>query len=161
MKVVRGPRHTKGMHALPDSWNKCALGPTLDIRSTAWSAFTALCSMGFILCIPQKYSISQYPFHRLLVSSFQVPILVCLFNKAHKTNDASSCWRNDCMMTWSHEILFIFMCWKLRIFIDICGSVTDKLMDWPTDKTNRPSYRDARRYLVRLIYLLGHLFAQK
>ena len=64
-------------------------------------------------------------------------------NKAHKANDASSCWRNGCMMTW-----------YLR--------KRDGRMDGQTDRqTDRPSYRDARRYLVRLIYLLGRLFALK
>ena len=68
-------------------------------------------------------------------------------------------WSNDCMMTWLHEILLDFLIWwKPPLFIDIRGSVMKGLMDWPTD---RPSYRDTKRYLVNLIYLLGHLFARK
>ena len=34
--------------------------------------------------------------------------------------------------------------------------------DWWTDRlTNRSSYKDTRRHLVNLLYLLGHLFAQQ
>ncbi len=67
----------------------------------------------------------------------------CLFllNNAHKANDASSYWRNDCMLTWLHEILGISLLFALA---------------WRTD-----GLMDGRRFLVSLIYLLEHLFAWK
>ena len=46
---------------------------------------------------------------------------------------------------------------KLLIFIGICRWIDGLTIS----QTNRPSYSDGRRYLARLKYLLGHLFAQK
>ena len=79
------------------------------------------------------------------------------------TNDASSCLRAVCMMTWLQviHILLDFSVWfaaKPAICIDIHGGVTDGLTDRRMD---RPSYRDPRRQLVSVIYLLGHAFARK
>ena len=53
-------------------------------------------------------------------------------NKAHKANDASSWWHNDCMVTWLHEIILDLL-WLWLVQIDIHGCATDRSMDWQTD----------------------------
>ena len=59
------------------------------------------------------------------------PSLITL-NKAHKANDASSWWHNDCMVTWLHEIILDLL-WLWLVQIDIPGCITDRSMDWQTD----------------------------
>ena len=54
-------------------------------------------------------------------------------NRAHKANNASSWWHNDCMTTWL-------------------------LKDW---LTIRPSYRDAKMHLEGLVFLLWLYFTRK
>ena len=52
-------------------------------------------------------------------------------NKAHKANDASSWWWNDCMMMWLHDTsLFVI---KIIDFPVLHESVTDGPTDGPTD----------------------------
>ena len=53
-------------------------------------------------------------------------------NKAHKANDASSWWHNDCMVTWLHEIILDLL-WLWLVQLDIHGCATDRSMDWQTD----------------------------
>ena len=51
-------------------------------------------------------------------------------NKAHKANDASSWWHDNCMVTWLHEsILDLLWLW---LVIPWC--VTDRSMDWQNDR---------------------------
>ena len=55
-----------------------------------------------------------------------------LKNKAHKANNASAWWHNDCKLTWLHEIILDLL-WLWLVQIDIPGCVTDWSMDWQTD----------------------------
>ena len=72
-------------------------------------------------------------------------------NKAHKANDASSWWWNDCMMMWLHETSLSVI--KIINFPVFNKSVTDGQTDGWTNgqidrrtdrRKDRPSYRDAR-----------------
>jgi len=75
----------------------------------------------------------------------------CCKNKAHKANDASSWWWNDCMMMWLHETSLIAI--KIIDFPVFDESVTNGRTDRPTDgRTDRPSYRDARTHLKTCAY---------
>ena len=64
---------------------------------------------------------------------FQLVLPMAKKNKAHKANDASSWWRNDCMTTWL---------------------LKDQL-------TIRPSYRDAKMHLEGLVFLLWPYLTRK
>ena len=70
--------------------------------------------------------------------------------KAHKANNVSSWWWDDCMVMWLHETLsFAIKIIYFPVFneSDIDGA-TDGRTDGPTDgRTDRPSYRDARTHL--------------
>ena len=82
-------------------------------------------------------------------------------NEAHKANDASSYlieWLYDDVITWNSSRLLALM--KTADF-HLYSRKRDKSNDGLTDRqTDWPSYRDARRHLVNLTYLLGHLFAR-
>ena len=75
-------------------------------------------------------------------------------HKAHKANDASSWWWNDCMMMLSYNSSWLTL--LKSIFTEVWRT------DWCTDRwMDRPSYRDARMDQVSLLYLLQQWLAQK
>ena len=79
------------------------------------------------------------PFHILYLPSLSIrkplPWAYPPRNKAHKANDASSWWWNDCVMTWLHQILLdSFLLWLVEIHSSATGrSVTDRAMDWQSN----------------------------
>ena len=55
----------------------------------------------------QAVMVSDRQFIRVVIA------LIQLRNKAHKANDASSSWWNDCMIIWLHEIRLVYLLLQL------------------------------------------------
>ena len=53
-------------------------------------------------------------------------------NKAHKANDASSWWWNDCTMMWLHEICLVYL--LLQLFARKLWFSLFFTKAWPTDR---------------------------
>ena len=70
------------------------------------------------------FGISQYWLHLPIQCQYNE-------NKAHKANDASSCWWNYCMMTWLHDSFWLFVR-KYQFFLVFDKSVTDGRTDGQT-----------------------------
>ena len=78
-----------------------------------------------------------------------------MYNKAHKANDASSCWLNYCMMTWLHDSLWLFGRKYWFPLFSIKASPTNE----PTDRrTDKPGYRNARTHLKNSSMIQSHLW---
>ena len=125
------PFSTPVCHYSPSEWSNKTVGGNFGRKSNRW--------------MQKKLQTDSDARIRIRkCTEVHISYAICALNKAHKANDASSWWLNDCMMMWLHEICLVYL--PLQLFAQKewfslfftktspTDARTDRATDRPTDQ---------------------------